>query len=108
MNELYPIATLGDEVLMTNKDDIPFVGKEKANIVKCVSVDLKHKKIDPITELEKHLKFNPWEETSDEDQRNNILQSLASTFSDQEILEKIIEPLAESLLTGSEEPSQNP
>ncbi|HBC45169.1 MAG: hypothetical protein UX08_C0003G0049 [Candidatus Collierbacteria bacterium GW2011_GWB1_45_35] len=101
MNELYPVAKLGDEVLVVNKDDIPFIGKERAIDVKCINVDLKHKEIDPITELEKHLKFNPWEET-DEEQRTSILQSLASTFSDQEILEKIIEPLAESLIEPKE------
>lgn len=101
MNELYPVAKLGDEVLVINKDDIPYVGKERAVDVKCVNVDLKHKEIDAITELEKHLKFNPWEET-DEEQRNAILQSLASTFSDQEILEKIIEPLAGSLIEPRE------
>lgn len=101
MNELYPIAKLGDEVLVINKDDIPYVGKERAMDVKCISVDLKQKEIDAITELEKHLKFNPWEET-DESQRNDILQSLALTFSDQELLEKIIEPLLGNLVEPKE------
>ncbi len=101
MNELYPVAKLGDEVLVVNKEDLLYIGKERAADVKCVNVDLKHKAVSSITELEKHLKFNPWEETNEE-QRTAILQSLASTFSDQELLEKIIEPLAENLLESKQ------
>jgi hypothetical protein len=97
MNELCPVAKLGDRILVVNKDDLPYVGKERAIDVKCINVDLKHKEIDPITELEKHLKFNPWEEI-DEDRRDATLKLIASSFSDQEILEKIIEPLVENLI----------
>lgn len=97
MNEIYPVAKLGYQILIINKDDLPFVGKEKALEVKCIKVDLKHGVIEPIIELEKHLKFNPWEEVS-EDERDTILQNLSVKFSDQEILEKIMEPLAENLL----------
>ncbi len=97
MNELYPVAKLGDEVLVINKDDIPLIGKENAEDVKCVSVDLKHKRIDPLAALENHLKFNPWEETSEEE-RSAILQSLATIFPNQDILEKIIKPLVGSLV----------
>ena len=77
-----------------------FVGKERALEVKCIQVDLKRKTINPIIELEKHLKFNPWEELNDRE-RNNALQELGERFSDQEILEKIIEPLVENLIKSS-------
>lgn len=97
MNEIYPVAKLGNEVLIVNKSDLSFLGKERALEVKCVKVDLKHKAISQIIELEKHLKFNPWEEITDEE-RNAILQELGAKFSDEEILEKIMEPLTESLV----------
>ena len=48
-------------------------------------------------ELEKHLKFNPWEEIS-ENEREEVLKELGTKFSDQEILEKVIEPLVKSLI----------
>ncbi|MEK7542967.1 MAG: hypothetical protein AAB503_01515 [Patescibacteria group bacterium] len=101
MNEIYPVAKLGYLVLVINKDDLPFIGKERALEVKCIKVDLKHKIIDPIIELEKHLKFNPWEEIADEE-RDIILQELGSKFSDEEIFGKIMEPLAESLIKPSQ------
>lgn len=97
MNEIYPVAKLGDQILIINKDDLPYIGKERALEVECVKVDLKRGVIDPIIELEKHLKFNPWEEINDEE-RNIILQILNTKFSDKDILEKIIEPLAENLV----------
>ncbi|MDP3725558.1 MAG: hypothetical protein Q8R20_03775 [Nanoarchaeota archaeon] len=98
MNEIYPIAKLGDQILIVNKDDVPYIGKERALEVKCIKVDLKHRVIDPLIELEKHLKFNPWEEITDKE-RDIMLQELGSKFSDEEILGKIMEPLAESLIT---------
>ena len=97
MNEIYPVAKLGYQILIINKDDLPFVGKERALEVKCIKVDLKHGVIDPLIELEKHLKFNPWEEITDKG-REVILQELGSKFSDEEILEKIMEPLVKSLI----------
>jgi len=97
MNEIYPIAKLGEQILIVNKDDLPFIGKERALEVKCIRVDLKHRKIDPIIELEKHLKFNPWEELN-ENERNKASQELGEKFSDQEILEKIIGPLVQNLV----------
>ena len=97
MNEIYPIAKLGDQILIVNRDDLVYIGKKRAFEVKCIKVDLKHGAIDPIIELEKHLKFNPWEEVS-ENERDAILQNLSAKFSDQEILEKIMEPLVENLV----------
>jgi hypothetical protein len=98
MNEIYPIAKLGDNVLIINKDDLLYIGKERAFEVKCIKVDLNHKTIDSIIELEKHLKFNPWEEIVTEEERIVILQNLNTKFSDNDILAKIIEPLAENLV----------
>ncbi|KKR10116.1 MAG: hypothetical protein UT37_C0005G0010 [Parcubacteria group bacterium GW2011_GWA2_39_18] len=97
MNEIYPVAKLGYQILIINKDDLLFVGKEMALEVKCIKVDLRHKVIDPPIELEKHLKFNPWEEITDKE-REVILQELGSKFSDEEILGKIMEPLVKSLI----------
>lgn len=97
MNEIYPIAKLGSQILIVNKDDLPFIGKERALEVKCIKVNLKHRVVDPIIELEKHLKFNPWEEIS-ENEKEVVLKELGAKFSDQEILEKIMEPLTESLI----------
>jgi|SRR3989339_546401 len=97
MNEIYPIAKLGDQVLIVNKEDLPYIGKERALEVKCMRVDFRHKSIDAAIELEKHLKFNPWEELSEEE-RKIVLQNLNTKFSDKDILEKIMKPLAESLI----------
>ncbi len=97
MNEIYPIAKLGDLILIINKDDLPYVGKDNALEIKCVKVDLKHGLIDSVMELEKHLKFNPWEELS-ETERDHALHELGDKFSDKDILEKIIEPLVTNLV----------
>ena len=98
MNEIYPIAKLGDQILIINKNDLSYIGKERAFEVKCIKVNLKHMTIDSIIELEKHLKFNPWEEIPTEDERDIVLQILSTKFSDEEILKKIIQPLVENLV----------
>lgn len=97
MNEIYPIAKLGNQVLIINKEDLPYIGKERAMEVKCVLVDLEKGEANKVLELEKHLKFNPWEEMS-EDERSEIFQALNARFSDMDILKKIIEPLIEYLI----------
>lgn len=97
MNEIYPIAKLGNQVLIINEDDLPYVGKERAIEVKCVMVDLEKGEADEILELEKHLKFNPWEEIT-ENERDEIFQALNVKFSDSDILKKIMEPLVEHLV----------
>jgi len=97
-NEIYPIAKLGDSILIINKTDLPYIGEERALEVKCVKADLHDRKIDAPIELEKHLKFNPWEEITEEDERNVFLQILNTKFSDDDILNKIMEPLAENLV----------
>lgn len=102
MNEIYPIAKLGNQVLIINKRDLPYVGKERAIEVKCVRVDLEKGEIDDVLELEKHLKFNPWEEVT-ENERDGILRILSTKFSDLDILKKIIEPLIKHLVEGHSE-----
>jgi len=97
MNKIYPIAKLGDQVLIVNSDDLPYIGKERAMEVKCILVDLTKRIIDDLFELEKHLKFNPWEEITAEE-RIIILQNLNTRFSDEDISTKIIKPLAENLV----------
>ena len=97
MNEIYPVAKLPRQILLINKDDLPYIGKERALEVKCIMIDFDHKSIDAPIELEKHLKFNPWEEIS-EAERREFLQKLGAIFSDEDILEKIIKPLLENLV----------
>ena len=92
MNELYPLARLGQQALLIHSSDLPHVGNERSLEVKTVKVDLVHHSIEPIWDLEKHLKFNPWEETTAVE-RLLILQSLAKEFSEREILEQIVVPL---------------
>ena len=97
MNTIYPIATLGDQALIVNKDDVPFIGKDRALEVMCIQVDFRHTKIYPPIELEKHLKFNPWNEM-DGTTRDEALKKLHTTFSPEDITENIEEPLARMLI----------
>lgn len=97
MNEIYTVAKLGDQILLVNKNDLSYIGKERALEVKCIKVDLHHRTIEPIIELERHLKFNPWEEISEE-HRDAILQNIITKFSEREVLEKIVKPLVENLV----------
>lgn len=94
---MYPIALLGNQILIINEGDIPFVGKERALEVMCVQVDFRHTTIYPIIEMEKHMRFNPWKEI-DGKERELFLQKLQSTFSEEEISEKIKKPLAENAI----------
>lgn len=94
MNTIYPIARRDYHRLIVNKDDLPFIGGKRALEVMCIQADLKNAVIDSDSiELEKHLKFNPWEEIVEED-RDAALQELQSVFSNEAILEKIVKPLA--------------
>ena len=90
---IYPLAKMGGEVLLINKENIPHIGKEKAFEVLCVLVNLENAKIYDMTELEKHLKFNPWEEIMDDSARAVIKKLIETKFSDADILEKIVRPL---------------
>lgn len=93
MDTLYIAAKLGTEILIVNKSDLPFIGKERALEVQCIIVDLRRGEIHSIFGLEKHLKFNPWEEIIDEEEREAALREIQSMFSDEDILEKIVRPL---------------
>ena len=93
----YPVAALGDQILIVNEGDVSFIGKERAMEVMCVQVDLRHKTIYPTIELEKHLKFNPWVEVSDAE-RGLFVEKVKQAFSDGEISENIVEPLAAVLV----------
>ena len=95
MNEIYPIAKLGDEILIINKEDLEFVGKEKALEVKCVKVDLDGGIIVELLELEDYLKFSPWEEV-EEEERESILNKITDKFPESELTEKIVKKLAEN------------
>lgn len=97
MTELLPIAKLGEQVLIINRDDLPYVGQNRAMEVMCVQVDFRHKTIAPPLELEKHLKFNPWEEVSKSD-RDVIIGRLKDNFSSSDLEEKVVKRLAEHLI----------
>ncbi|HLD17456.1 MAG TPA: hypothetical protein VJB99_00065 [Patescibacteria group bacterium] len=83
MNEMYPIAKLGGQVLVIDKSDLPHVGKgEEAKEVKCVRVDFDKRTVDSPWDLEKHLRFNPWEEIRDEEERRVVMQRIETLFSE--------------------------
>lgn len=96
-NEILVAGKLGDQILILNKEDVPFIGGSKALDVYCVLVDLVRREIDPPEKLELHLKFNPWEETDDQE-KQVLSQLLYSRISDKDIFEKIVLPLAEKLV----------
>ena len=96
-NEIVVAAKLGDSILIMNKADIPYIGGPRSLEVFCVKVDLEKREVYPPVELEKHLKFNPWEETTEQDKV--VLSALLySKISDEDIYEKIILPLTEKLV----------
>jgi len=88
MVNIYPIAKLGNEYLVINKDDL----NNHSGDVKCVDVNLDYKKIYPPLEIQKHLKFNPWEELN-ESESNEALSKILDTFSSESIFERIAKPL---------------
>ncbi|MBI3632182.1 MAG: hypothetical protein HY225_01925 [Candidatus Vogelbacteria bacterium] len=93
MNDnIYPIAKIGlfEEILCINKSDLPFIGKERAMEVKTVRLDLSHKTIDEPIELEIHLKFNPWEEITTEEDRTTVSSKIESAFTKDEIENKVV------------------
>jgi len=96
-NEIVVIAKLGERILIINKEDIPYIGGPKGLSVFCVTVDLEKREVFPPEKLEIHLKFNPWEETTEQD-KVVLSNLLYSKISDKDIFEKIILPLAEKLV----------
>ena len=64
---MYPIAKPGNKILIVNKNDVPFIGKARGLEVICIiQVDFKHTRIYSIIELERPLKFNPWEKITEQ------------------------------------------
>jgi len=93
MDNLYPLAKLGSLILMINKSDKDFIGGERALEVMSVQIDLDKKTIFEIMPLEKHLKFNPWEEIVEEAERELVFKVINNKFSDNDIKEKIVDIL---------------
>jgi len=90
---IYPIAQMGDEVLLVLKENLPYIGKKNALKVQCVFIDLMGRRIQDPIGIEYHLKFNPWEEITDDAKRTMIRKLIETRFSDSDILEKIVKPL---------------
>lgn len=90
---IYPVAQMGDEVLFVLKENLQHIGKKNALQVQCVLVDLEGRRIQDPIGIEYHLKFNPWEEITDDAKRVMIRKLIETRFSDSDILEKIIKPL---------------
>ena len=97
MNTIYPITILGDQVLIVNKDDTPFIGKERALEVMCVQIDFRHTKIYPPIE---------WKNTSSStrgtrwmtQQEMKTLKKLHTTFLPEDITENIEKTLTKTLI----------
>lgn len=88
------VAKLGDRVLAIHSGDSANLPANSARVW-CVPVDLRKKEIGPVWELDKHLKFNPWEEILSEEERLVIGKTVNRVFSDADITSKIVEPLEE-------------
>jgi hypothetical protein len=92
MKRIVPIARLGSSLLFINIDDIEKIGSKNALDITCVYVDTKKHYIAELSNLETHLKFNPWEEISN-NHKEKYLNKVLSQFSQEEISNKIISPL---------------
>ena len=86
--EIYPIATLPDLVLVINARDLSKLdgGVDQAT-VKAIKVDIRNKRFNEPILLDQHLKFNPWEEITDPDQRDVYQARLRTLFSEAQILD---------------------
>lgn len=85
--------------MFVNKEDIQYIGSERALEVQCIQVDLKRRTIDPLWSLEQHLKFNPWQEIVNPEERAKIVVDLRSLFSESEVREGIEDPLSQKQLS---------
>jgi hypothetical protein len=95
--ELYVLGFNGSDVLIVNKADLVKYNQTEPQRVLAVKVNFDIKKIYPPNPFQNFLKFGNWDEPS-EDQKRIYLQLLNSKFSDKDILEKIILPLAKANL----------
>lgn len=91
--EIYPIAKLADLVLVISKKDAETIKEtKKLENIQSVKVDPTNKEVyDPIP-LENHLKFNPWEEIVDDQERTQYLIALSNTFPER-VLDSIVDSL---------------
>ena len=62
--DICPIAILGKSSLLIKKSDLNSIGKDLG--ILSVEVDVAKFEIFKAIDLEKHLKFNPWEEITDD------------------------------------------
>ncbi|MCB9800777.1 MAG: hypothetical protein H6773_01225 [Pseudomonadales bacterium] len=80
--EIYPIAKLADLLLVINKSDVTKLGNpRKQATVKAIKIDTTKRVINEPHPLELHLKFNPWEEIVDQNERNAYMSMLLRLFS---------------------------
>lgn len=91
LKELYPICKLGNSFLIILKENLPKVGKQLG--IMSVQIDLSKSEITPPVDLEKHLKFNPWEEITDLKERDEVIGKIQNHFDRISINEQIINPL---------------
>lgn len=91
LEKLYPICKLGNSFLIILKEKLPIVGKQLG--VMSVQIDLSNSEITPPIDLEKHLKFNPWEEITDLKEREEVIRLIQNRFDRITINEQIINPL---------------
>ena len=91
MKEIYPIAKIGNSFLLINKSELRKVGKGLG--VLSIKADISSLEIHKAIDLERHLKFNPWEEITDAKERERILSQIQKQFDNIIIKEKIINPL---------------
>jgi hypothetical protein len=86
------VAKLYDKIMLTRREDVELLGTNKSLDVECVVVDLKRRSIEPPWPYEQHMKFNPWEDVTEEEEKM-LLEVLYTKFRDQEIYQKILIPL---------------
>lgn len=87
------IAKLYDKIMLIKKADLELLGTERSVDVECVVVDLKRRSIDPPWPYEQHMKFNPWEDVNEEEERM-LSEVLYTKFPNEEISQKILFPLS--------------
>jgi len=88
---IYPIAKLGDNYLLILKSELSKVGKGLG--VLAIKIEMMGLEIFKPEDLERHLKFNPWEEILSENEREIILNRIENILSEDLIQKKILNPL---------------
>ena len=88
---IYPIAKLGDDCLLILKSQLAEVGKGLG--VLAVRIGMEDLHIYRPEDLERHLKFNPWEEIFSENEREVILNKIENVLTEDLIQKRILNPL---------------